>query len=57
VRYQVVRTDAEIDEVINSAAEAEDTGSRVPGESYEAGVRAAIEWVTGNTEDHPINEE
>lgn len=47
-------TKAEIDEVLNQAADAIDQGSRFGGMSYEEGVRAGIEWVTGQTDENPM---
>lgn len=38
-------------------AEAEETGSSTyPGMIYEQGIKAAIEWLVGDINDHPINE-
>lgn len=55
--YQVVRTEDEIDELLNECSECEETGdSHFPGMSYENGVKAAIEWLNGDTDSHPIKE-
>lgn len=54
--YQIVRTNKEIDEVSNLAIEGEYEGSKWPGMSYEAGVRAAIDWIIGNTDDNPMED-
>jgi hypothetical protein len=32
-------------------------GSRFPGMTYEQGVQAALDWLFGNVEDHPYEEE
>lgn len=54
--YQVKRADAEIDDLLNKCLDAEDEGaSKYPGMTYEQGVRAAIEWLTGNA-GHPLEE-
>lgn len=40
--------EAEIDEVLNQCAESADEGvSKFPGETFEQGVQAAIEWLRG----------
>lgn len=52
--YRVQRLPQEIDEQLNRAAEAEATGTKYPGMSFEEGVRAGIEWVLGLTDDLPI---
>lgn len=52
-----MRTQAEIDEVLNEALESEENGrTRWPGMTYEQGVAAALYWVTGNVEDSPMAE-
>lgn len=53
----IIRTEQEIWDLLNQCAEAEETGSSIyPGMSYEQGIKAAIEWITGDTNNHPINE-
>lgn len=43
--------------MIDQCAESINTGGTAyPSMNYEQGVRAAIEWLIGNTDDHPINE-
>lgn len=55
--YQIERTDEEIDAVLNKASEQEDKGtSRWPGMSYEQGLRAAIDWLTGASDDNPMED-
>jgi hypothetical protein len=47
----------EIDEQLNLAAEAEESGgSRWPGMSYEQGVSAALRWATGESNDPPMED-
>lgn len=53
---EVKRTQEEIDEVLNKAADGMDDGSKWPGMSYEQGVDAAIRWLTGESEDNPMDE-
>lgn len=54
---EIVRTEQEIWDLLNQCADAENDGvSNYPGMTYEQGIKAAIEWITGDTEDHPINE-
>ena len=51
-----MRTQEETDEQLNLATEGVDNGSRWPGMSYEQGVEAAIRWMTGQTDDKPMEE-
>ena len=54
----IVRTEQEICEVLDECLNCENTSTSIyPGMSYEQGVKAAIEWLIGDTEDHPINDE
>ncbi len=54
--YRVVRSEEEIDDVLDDCLKAEDDGSRFPGASYESGVRYAIEWLIGLGDTHPLDE-
>lgn len=52
----IVRAEREIDDILNWAMSAADEGhSQFPGMSYEEGVSAAIQWITGETDDDPRN--
>lgn len=47
----------EIDKVLNAVAnQIDEGGSRFPGMTYEEGVREAIYWILGNTEENPYPE-
>ncbi|QGJ89476.1 hypothetical protein PBI_SMARTIES_73 [Microbacterium phage Smarties] len=49
---------SDVDDVINDAHEQIDNGgSRWPGMSYEQGLVAGLQWVTGETDDHPYEDE
>lgn len=53
----VIRTSEEVDSIINQAADQINRGrSKFPGMSYEEGVRAALEWITGDIDDDPMND-
>ena len=52
----IVRTDKEIDDVLNKAADAIEDGSVYPGMSYEQGIQAFADWLFGDTEDAPFDE-
>lgn len=56
MRYKIERRAEEIDEQLNRAFEAEASGSNYPGMSYEQGVKYAIDWITGQSEEEPIPE-
>lgn len=55
-RRTIVRTDAEIDEQLNIAADGINDGSLYPGMSYEEGIQAFADWLFGNTNDKPFEE-
>jgi len=51
-----MREQAEIDDVLNKCLEAEDAGQSVyPGMTYEQGVKVALEWVQGETDEAPLD--
>ena len=51
------RPQEEIDEQLNQALEQEEAGgSRWPGMTYEQGVRAALDWVTGHNDTPPMED-
>lgn len=53
----ITRTQQEIDDVMRKTDEQMVGGSKWPGMSFEEGVRAAIEWITGQTDDNPMEDE
>lgn len=51
------RTPDEIDEAKNAAWDSKnDNVSKYPGMSYEDGVIAALDWITGDVDEHPMEE-
>ena len=53
----IVRTNEEIDVVMNLSTETINSGSsKWPGMTYEDGVSAALAWLFGETEDNPMVE-
>lgn len=53
----IVRSEQDIWDLLNQCADAEETeDSKYPGMSYEQGIKAAIEWITGDIDIHPIND-
>lgn len=52
--YEIKRTDAEIDEQLNIAANGINDGSQYPGMSYEDGIQQFWLWVTGETNEKPF---
>lgn len=54
--YEIKRTDAEIDEQLNKAADGINDGSKYPGMSYEDGIQQFWLWVTGVTNDPPFED-
>lgn len=58
MRYAVKPSNEDIDNQLNTAnAWEEKGGSATPGMTYEQGVKAGIEWVIGDKEEMPIEEE
>ena len=55
--YEIKRTDAEIDEQLNKAAEGIEHGSQYQGMSYEDGIQQFFLWVTGEISDPPFDED
>lgn len=55
--YQVKQPDEKINTLLNRCAESEETGeSKYPGMTFEQGIKMAIEWLTGLSPDHPLDE-
>lgn len=53
--YQIKRSEKEIDEVMDKAADAEDSGrTQWPNMTYEQGVRQAIAWIIGDDDVNPM---
>ncbi len=57
MRYQIVRTDQEIDKLVGDATEGRLGNSRYPGETFESGIMAALEWLTDPNAEYPFEEE
>ena len=46
----------EINDVINECSDLENEGtSKYPGMTYEQGVKAGIDWATGETDNNPMD--
>jgi len=52
----IVRSEAEISDVLGKCVDAMDTGSAYPGMTYEQGVEYAIKWLTERDAD-PVFED
>lgn len=53
-QYSIKRNDDEINDVMNWADEAENSGeSKFPGMTFEQGVAQMFRWLTGDSEDRP----
>lgn len=54
---QIVVDEEAIEELLNKCIEASDSGkSKFPGMKYEEGVQAAVEWMTGQRDEHPLDD-
>ena len=52
---EIVRTEKEINQLLNECAEAEDMGTtKFPGMTYEQGIKEAIEWLSGDSNCYPL---
>lgn len=51
--YLIVRSEKEIDRVLNWAAEGEDEGTHFRGMSYENGIRYMWNWLIGESDEAP----
>jgi len=52
---KIVRTQKEINDVLDTASELIEEGGRFPGMSYEEGIKEMYDWLVGNTEDNPLD--
>lgn len=51
--YEIVRTNKQVNDVLNWAAEGEDRGTHYPGMSFEQGITAMFNWLTGTSDQRP----
>ena len=51
----IVRSDKEIDDVLNMASDGVEDGSIYPGMSYEQGIQNFADWLFGDTDDTPFD--
>ena len=52
---QIVRSQDEIDQVLDACAEQTDAGTtRFRGERYESGIVSMWDWLTGRVDDNPM---
>lgn len=54
---EIVRTQREINEQLDLAHKYSEEGSKYFGLSYEEGLIAMYDWLVGNTDDLPMEEE
>jgi hypothetical protein len=52
--FKVNRTDQEIDDLENAAAEGENEGTKFPGMNYEQGILETLRWLRGDTNNSPM---
>lgn len=54
---EIVRTEKEINQLLNECDEAEDMGTtKFPGMTYEQGIKEAIEWLSGDSNCYPLDD-
>ena len=54
--YTVVRTEEEINRIMDWAYDGVENGSKYSGMSYEEGIVTILDWLAGLTDDDPIGE-
>ena len=54
INVKNMKTRKEVDEQIDKAQQAIESGEGYHGMSYEEGVKAALEWVMGDIDEEPI---
>jgi len=56
MQQEIVRSQSEIDAVYESAMEGVSQGSKFSGMSYEEGIIAMLAWLTGDSNDNPMED-
>jgi len=51
---EIVRKQEDIDDVLNAASDGVENGSSYPGMSFEQGIQDMYLWLTGQSEDNPM---
>lgn len=51
---KIVRTEEEINKVLDKAIEGINEGSEYPGMSYEEGIQVMYDWLVGNIDENPF---
>ncbi len=51
-----VRSEQEIEAVYDAAMDSGSTGSKWPGMTYEQGIIAMLDWLTGRSDDKPMED-
>ena len=55
--YDIEVSEKEIDDIINQIHEIKNSiGTKYRGMSYEDGLMAMLDWLTGNDDAHPLND-
>lgn len=54
--WQAEKTEREVDDLIDRVSAQQDKGSKFPGMSYEAGIRAMYDWLNGDMTEDPMDE-
>lgn len=53
----LVRSESEVNELLDACTAMEAAGeTKYPGMSYEQGVKYALDWVLGNSDEHPMED-
>ncbi len=50
---EIIRSEEEINDVLNWVIEAATKGSHYPGMSYEEGVESMYDWLVGDSDERP----
>jgi hypothetical protein len=56
--YEIKRTTKQIDDLISKCWDQENEGgSKYPGMTFEQGIKEAIDWITGNQDETPLEDD
>ena len=54
MKYRIIRSEKEIEKVLDQAEEGFNEGTRFPSMSAEEGIQDFFSWLVGNSDDPPL---
>jgi hypothetical protein len=52
----IIRSESEINELLDKVSEGRNHGSKFAGMSYEDGIQAMYDWLVGNVDENPMED-